>query len=67
MGDLDQQKIQEFYNKMSSKSAKEILEIIKIRHEYQEEASEAVKKIALERGIIDEEMNEIKKKMRELQ
>jgi len=63
MGKIDQEKVQEFFNNMSNKSDKEILEIIKVRHEYQAEASEAVKKIALERGIVDEEMNEIQKEL----
>ena len=63
MDKLDQEKVQEFIEKMSNKSDAEILEIIKVRHDYQPEASEAVKKIALERGIVDDEMNEIKKEL----
>jgi hypothetical protein len=63
MGKLDQEKEQEFIEKMASKSDEEILDIIKVRHDYQPEASEAVKKIALERGIVDSEMNEIQKEL----
>lgn len=63
MDKLDQKKVQEFIEKMSSKSDEEILEVIKVRHDYQPEASEAIKKIALERGIVDSEMNEIQKEL----
>jgi len=63
MEQLDQKKIQEFIAEMSKKSDEEILKLIKIRHEYQPEASEAIKKIALERKIVDEKLNEIQKEL----
>ncbi len=63
MSKLNQEKVNEFIEKMSSKSDDEILEIIKIRHDYQPEAAEAVIKIGLERGLIDENANEIQREI----
>lgn len=48
---------------MKEKSNEELLEIIKARHDYQPEAAEAAIKIALDRKIIDGELNEIQEEL----
>ena len=65
MSNLNQEKVKEFIEKMNEKSDEELLQIVKIRHDYQPEAAEASIKVALERGIIDNEFNKIKKEIKD--
>lgn len=60
MSTLDQIKVNEFIERMNVKSDEEILNILSIRHDYQPEASEAAIKIAMNRNLVDNELNEIK-------